>query len=94
LPQAAGFYLPLLGKFRPIDRLSHLQVGDQTVLFPAASVFVNLMNAYEKPDIDPKLKELAEYAKQKVPEEHPKVNGPPYLPCVQICVYQGRKTPT
>ena len=50
-----------------------LQVGDQTIIFPAASVFVNLMNAYDKPDIMPEMKQLAEYAKQKVPEEHAKV---------------------
>jgi len=31
------------------------------------------MNAYDKPEIMPEMKQLAEYAKQKVPEEHPKV---------------------
>lgn len=49
------------------------KVGDRTVMFPAASVFVNLMNAYDKPEIMPEMKQLAEYAKQKVPEEHYKV---------------------
>lgn len=39
-------------------------------MYPAASVFVNLMNAYDKQDIMPEMKQLAEYAKQKVPEEH------------------------
>ncbi|XP_067935381.1 protein unc-45 homolog B-like isoform X2 [Watersipora subatra] len=48
------------------------KVGDQTVMFPAATVFVNLMNAYDKPEIMPEMKQLAEYAKQKVPEDHPK----------------------
>ena len=43
-------------------------------MFPAATVFVNLMNAYDKPEIMPEMKQLAEYAKQKVPEEHAKVN--------------------
>ena len=43
------------------------------MMFPAASIFVNLMNAYEKPEIMPEMKQLAEYAKQKIPEEHPKV---------------------
>lgn len=42
-------------------------------MFPAATVFVNLMNAYDKPEVMPEMKQLAEYAKQKVPEEHAKV---------------------
>lgn len=42
------------------------------VVFPAASIFVNLMNAYDKPEVLPEMKQLAEYAKQKMPEEHPK----------------------
>ena len=60
-----------------LPELHVFQIGDVTVLFPAASIFVNLMNAYDKPEIMPEMKQLAEYAKQKVPEEHPKViNGP------------------
>ena len=62
------------------------QIGDVTVLFPAASIFVNLMNAYDKPEIMPEMKQLAEYAKQKVPEEHPKViNGHISLALIVYC---------
>ncbi|KAK3087864.1 hypothetical protein FSP39_011661 [Pinctada imbricata] len=46
--------------------------ADKNILYPAVSVFVNLTNSYEKPDIMPEMVELAKYAKQHVPEEHPK----------------------
>ncbi|XP_048728243.1 protein unc-45 homolog B-like [Ostrea edulis] len=46
--------------------------ADKNILYPAASVFVNLTNSYEKPDIMPEMIELAKYSKQHVPEEHEK----------------------
>lgn len=49
------------------------QKADKNILYPAASVFVNLTNSYEKPDIMPEMIELAKYSKQHVPEEHEKV---------------------
>lgn len=41
-------------------------------IFGVSSVFVNLTNMYEKPDINPELVRLAQFAKHHVPEEHPK----------------------
>uniref|UniRef100_A0A665VEU9 UNC-45/Cro1/She4 central domain-containing protein n=1 Tax=Echeneis naucrates TaxID=173247 RepID=A0A665VEU9_ECHNA len=46
---------------------------DKTVLFAVGSTLVNCTNSYEVEKPDPQLVELAKYAKQHVPEEHPKV---------------------
>ncbi|PIO25521.1 hypothetical protein AB205_0135100, partial [Aquarana catesbeiana] len=46
---------------------------DKTVLFAVASTLVNCTNSYDREEIDPQMLELAKYAKQHVPEEHPKV---------------------
>ncbi|XP_013379041.1 protein unc-45 homolog B [Lingula anatina] len=48
------------------------KVSDKSVLYPAATVFVNLTNSYEKKEIIPELLELAKYAKHHIPEEHAK----------------------
>uniref|UniRef100_G1K3J0 Protein unc-45 homolog A n=1 Tax=Xenopus tropicalis TaxID=8364 RepID=G1K3J0_XENTR len=45
---------------------------DKTVLFAVASTLVNCTNSYDREAIDPQMLELAKYAKQHVPEEHPK----------------------
>ncbi|KAG9281093.1 hypothetical protein AMEX_G3875 [Astyanax mexicanus] len=45
---------------------------DKTVLFAIGSTLVNCTNSYEVEKPDPQLVELAKYAKQHVPEEHPK----------------------
>ncbi|XP_077327017.1 protein unc-45 homolog A isoform X2 [Lithobates pipiens] len=45
---------------------------DKTVLFAVASTLVNCTNSYDREEIDPQMLELAKYAKQHVPEEHPK----------------------
>ncbi|XP_069758538.1 protein unc-45 homolog A-like [Narcine bancroftii] len=45
---------------------------DKTSLFAVASTLVNCTNSYDKEKPDPQLLELAKYAKQHVPEEHPK----------------------
>uniref|UniRef100_UPI00398F017F protein unc-45 homolog A-like n=1 Tax=Pristiophorus japonicus TaxID=55135 RepID=UPI00398F017F len=45
---------------------------DKTALFAVASTLVNCTNSYDKETPDPQLLELAKYAKQHVPEEHPK----------------------
>uniref|UniRef100_A0AAY4BG94 UNC-45/Cro1/She4 central domain-containing protein n=1 Tax=Denticeps clupeoides TaxID=299321 RepID=A0AAY4BG94_9TELE len=45
---------------------------DKTVLFAVGSTLVNCTNSYDVEKPDPQLVELAKYAKQHVPEEHPK----------------------
>lgn len=50
-----------------------LQSEDKTVLFAVGSTLVNCTNSYEVEKPDPQMVELAKYAKQHVPEEHPKV---------------------
>ncbi|XP_007906761.1 protein unc-45 homolog A [Callorhinchus milii] len=45
---------------------------DKTALFAIASTLVNCTNSYDKEEPDPQLLELAKYAKQHIPEEHPK----------------------
>ncbi|XP_026168072.1 protein unc-45 homolog A isoform X2 [Mastacembelus armatus] len=51
---------------------------DKTVLFAVGSTLVNCTNSYEVEKPDPQLVELAKYAKQHVPEEHPK-DAPSYV---------------
>lgn len=50
-----------------------MQSEDKTVLFAVGSTLVNCTNSYDVEKPDPQLVELAKYAKQHVPEEHPKV---------------------
>lgn len=57
----------------PIIFLSSLQSEDKTVLFAVGSTLVNCTNSYDVEKPDPQMVELAKYAKQHVPEEHPKV---------------------
>lgn len=57
------------------DKIYFWQKADKNILYPAASVFVNLTNSYEKPDIMPEMIELAKYSKQHVPEDHEKVRA-------------------
>ncbi|KAG5273944.1 hypothetical protein AALO_G00157460 [Alosa alosa] len=45
---------------------------DKTVLFAIGSTLVNCTNSYDADKPDPQMVELAKYAKQHVPEEHPK----------------------
>ncbi|CAL8260422.1 unnamed protein product [Merluccius merluccius] len=45
---------------------------DKTVLFAVGSTLVNCTNSYDVEKPDPQMLELAKYAKQHVPEEHPK----------------------
>ncbi|XP_044836220.1 protein unc-45 homolog A isoform X2 [Mauremys mutica] len=45
---------------------------DRSVLFAVASTLVNCTNSYDHKEPDPQLLELAKYAKQHVPEQHPK----------------------
>ncbi|XP_038857327.1 protein unc-45 homolog A-like isoform X2 [Salvelinus namaycush] len=45
---------------------------DKTVLFAVGSTLVNCTNSYDVDKPDPQMVELAKYAKQHVPEEHPK----------------------
>lgn len=50
-----------------------LQSEDKTVLFAVGSTLVNCTNSYDVEKPDPQMVELAKYAKQHVPEDHPKV---------------------
>lgn len=50
-----------------------VQSDDKTVLFAVGSTLVNCTNSYDAEKPDPQLVELAKYAKQHVPEQHPKV---------------------
>ena len=43
------------------------------MLFAVGSTLVNCTNSYDVEKPDPQMLELAKYAKQHVPEEHPKV---------------------
>lgn len=52
-----------------------LQSEDKTVLFAVGSTLVNCTNSYDVEKPDPQMVELAKYAKQHVPEEHPKVTA-------------------
>ncbi|OBS60718.1 hypothetical protein A6R68_08184 [Neotoma lepida] len=45
---------------------------ERSVLFAIASALVNCTNSYDYEEPDPKMVELAKYAKQHVPEQHPK----------------------
>ncbi|KAL1774343.1 unc-45-like A [Sigmodon hispidus] len=45
---------------------------ERSVLFAVASALVNCTNTYDYEEPDPKMVELAKYAKQHVPEQHPK----------------------
>ena len=48
------------------------QSGDLSVLYGVVTTFVNLTNSYEKQEVLPEMIELAKFAKQHIPEEHPK----------------------
>lgn len=52
------------------------QSEERSVLFAVASALVNCTNSYDYEEPDPKMVELAKYAKQHVPEQHPKVRDP------------------
>lgn len=63
------------------------QSDERSVLFAAASALVNCTNSYDYEEPDPKMVELAKYAKQHVPEQHPKVS-PPHnysFPSLSLC---------
>ncbi|XP_048337994.1 protein unc-45 homolog A isoform X2 [Sphaerodactylus townsendi] len=45
---------------------------NQTVMFAVASAMVNCTCSYDQEELDPQMVELAKYAKQHVPEKHPK----------------------
>lgn len=48
------------------------RTGDLSMLYGILTTFVNLTNSYDKREIMPELKELAAFAKQHVPQDHPK----------------------
>lgn len=45
------------------------------MLYAVASTLVNCTNSYDHEEPDPQMLELAKYAKQHIPEQHPKVRG-------------------
>lgn len=47
------------------------------MLYAVASTLVNCTNSYDHEEPDPQMLELAKYAKQHIPEQHPKVSGNP-----------------
>ena len=49
------------------------QSKDKTILYSVACTLVNCTNSYDKKDILPELVQLAQFSKQHVPEQHPKV---------------------
>ncbi|XP_074773863.1 protein unc-45 homolog A isoform X3 [Athene noctua] len=53
-------------------RIRALVVSDRSVLYAVASTLVNCTNSYDHEEPDPQMLELAKYAKQHVPEQHPK----------------------
>ncbi len=50
------------------------QCQDAHVLYSITTIFVNLTNTYDVHKPDKEIAELAAYAKQYIPKEHPKVN--------------------
>jgi len=50
------------------------QSEDRSVLYAVASTLVNCTNSYDHEEPDPQMLELARYAKQHIPEQHPKVS--------------------
>lgn len=71
-----------------------MQSEDKTVLFAVGSTLVNCTNSYDVEKPDPQMLELAKYAKQHVPEEHPKVllkssfaHEQTYLPSMRLVCY-------
>ncbi|KFP65236.1 Protein unc-45 A, partial [Cariama cristata] len=48
---------------------------DRSVLYAVASTLVNCTNSYDHEEPDPQMLELAKYAKQHIPEQHPKLRA-------------------
>ncbi|XP_054858695.1 protein unc-45 homolog A isoform X1 [Eublepharis macularius] len=56
-----------------LQALFHLARSEnRTVMFAVASSMVNCTSSYDQEELDPQMVELAKYAKQHVPEKHPK----------------------
>ncbi|XP_062357801.1 protein unc-45 homolog A isoform X7 [Cinclus cinclus] len=53
-------------------RIRALVSEDRSVLYAVASTLVNCTNSYDHEEPDPQMLELAKYAKQHIPEQHPK----------------------
>ena len=51
------------------------QCQDAHVLYSITTIFVNLTNTYDIRKADKEMAELAAYAKQHIPKEHPKVRS-------------------
>jgi len=46
------------------------QTGSHACIYAIVTIFVNLVNAYEKQEVVPEMVELAKFAKHHIPEEH------------------------
>ncbi|KFO73781.1 Protein unc-45 A, partial [Cuculus canorus] len=56
-----------------MQSMFHLaKLEDRSVLYAVASTLVNCTNSYDHEEPDPQMLELAKYAKQHIPEQHPK----------------------
>lgn len=66
---------PLLSIMGVMGAPLSLQSEDRSVLYAVASTLVNCTNSYDHEEPDPQMLELAKYAKQHIPEQHPKVSG-------------------
>lgn len=66
---------PLLSIVDVMGAPLSLQSEDRSVLYAVASTLVNCTNSYDHEEPDPQMLELAKYAKQHIPEQHPKVSG-------------------
>lgn len=64
-----------------------MQSEDKTVLFAVGSTLVNCTNSYDVEKPDQQMVELAKYAKQHVPEEHPKVETRRYTTTAREIVF-------
>ena len=47
------------------------KLDDQSILHSVANILVNLTNAFDKPERNPELEKLAQFAKYHIPEQHP-----------------------
>ncbi|KAM6409453.1 protein unc-45 homolog A [Rhynochetos jubatus] len=56
-----------------VQAMFHLAKSEErSVLYAVASTLVNCTNGYDQQEPDPEMLELAKYAKQHIPEQHPK----------------------
>ena len=62
----------------------NFQHPNKNFMYTTATLFVNLTNSTDKQQLVPEMVELAKYAKQHIPEEHPKVTLKWAAPCKNL----------